>query len=44
MTKCGCKCEPVKAQETEKCCDKGKKPMDCTPEQVKACHGESKPS
>ena len=23
-------------------CDKGKKPKECTPEQIKECHGDAK--
>lgn len=26
-------------KEPAKCCDKGKRAEECTPEQVKACHG-----
>lgn len=26
------------------CCDKGKKVEECTPDQVKICHGEKKKS
>jgi hypothetical protein len=40
-----CCCEPSKKKPAE-CCDKGKRPGDCTPEEVKRCHGdqEKKPA
>jgi hypothetical protein len=35
--KCGCF-----DKKEDKCCEKGKKAEECTPEQVKTCHGEKK--
>lgn len=38
MTSKGCGCQP---RETG-CCEKGKKPAECTPQQIKTCHGDKK--